>query len=463
MMLPLFFLFVCIGAASAHRELNEDACEPVLCDSGEDCYTTQSDNSVPTASSDWNEPPSGPCQPNPCHNGGVCETTDAYRGEVFLGYLCHCSPGYTGVHCQHNVNECESGPCQNGGVCADLEANYTCVCPGEYTGRNCQHKCSGPLGMEGGIISNGQLSSSSTDSTMFGLHLWYPYLARLNKKGMVNAWSPAETDRWPWIQVNLHQRMRVTGVITQGARRMGRSEFVKSFKVAHGNDGRTWRVVKLEGSSQDMIFHGNTDNSAPMANAFSPPIEAQYIRLYPQICRGHCTLRMELLGCELTGCSEPLGLKSGQVLDSQLSASSVYRTLGMGLLSWGPEQARLDRKGKVNAWTAAWNDQKQWIQVDLLDPTKITGVITQGARDFGLVQFVGSYKLAYSDDGISWTVYQDESQHTDKVFQGNSDRDTHRKNYIEPPIHGRFLRLLPWSWYGRITLRMELLGCSEKE
>uniref|UniRef100_A0A667YB57 EGF like repeats and discoidin domains 3 n=1 Tax=Myripristis murdjan TaxID=586833 RepID=A0A667YB57_9TELE len=356
---------------------------------------------------------------NPCHNGGVCETTDAHGGEMYMGYLCHCSPGYTGVHCQH--------------------------------------ECSGPLGMEGGIISNEQLSASSTDSTMFGLHHWHPHLARLNKRGMVNAWSPAETDRRPWIQVNLQQRMRITGVLTQGARRMGSSEFVKSFKVVNFSLLCTFFPVCVQ------IFHGNTENSAPMANAFSPPIEAQYIRLYPQACRGHCTLRMELMGCELTGCSEPLGLKSGHVLDSQLSASSVYRTLGMELLSWRPEQARLDRKGKVNAWTAAWNNQKQWIQVDLLAPTNITGVITQGARDFGLVQFVSSYKLAHSDDAVSWTVYQDESQHTDKIFQGNSDSDTHRKNSIDPPIYGRFLRLLPWSWYGRITLRMELLGCSEEE
>lgn len=43
------------------------------------------------------------------------------------------------------------------------------------------------------------------------------------------------------------------------------------------------------------------DNNAPSANSFTPPIEAQYVRIYPQVCRRHCTLRMELLGCELTG------------------------------------------------------------------------------------------------------------------------------------------------------------------
>lgn len=55
------------------------------------------------------------------------------------------------------------------------------------------------------------------------------------------------------------------------------------------------------------------------------------------------------------------------------------------------------------------------IQIDLLVPTKVTGIITQGAKDFGHVQFVGSYKLAYSNDGEHWTIYQDEKQKKDKV------------------------------------------------
>lgn len=50
-----------------------------------------------------------------------------------------------------------------------------------------------------------------------------------------------------------------------------------------------------------------------------------------------------------------------------------------------------------------------------------------------------------------------------QVFQGNFDNDTHRKNVIEPLIYARFIRMLPWSWYGRITLRVELLGCTEEE
>uniref|UniRef100_A0AAR2JH80 EGF like repeats and discoidin domains 3 n=1 Tax=Pygocentrus nattereri TaxID=42514 RepID=A0AAR2JH80_PYGNA len=398
------------------------------------------------------------CQPNPCHNRGVCED-----GEGFVGYLCKCPSGFSGVHCQHNINECENKPCKNGGICTDLTANYSCECSGEYMGRKCQYRCSGPLGMEGGIISNQQITGSSTHRALFGLQKWYPYFARLNKKGLVNAWTAAENDRWPWLQINLQRRMRVTGLITQGAKHIGSPEYVKSYKVAYSDDGKTWSMHKVKDTDEDMIFTGNSDNNTPYANSFSPPIEAQYICIYPQVCRKHCTLRMELLGCELTGCSEPMGMKTGHIQDYQISSSSVFQTLNMGMFLWKPSKARLDKQGKVNAWTSAHNDQSQWLQVDLLLPTKVTGIITQGAKDFGHVQFVGSYKLAYSNDGEKWHIYQDEKQKKDKIFQGNFDNETHRKNVIDPPIYARFVRIVPWSWYGRITMRAELLGCREEE
>uniref|UniRef100_A0A8C0QN10 EGF like repeats and discoidin domains 3 n=1 Tax=Chelonoidis abingdonii TaxID=106734 RepID=A0A8C0QN10_CHEAB len=158
--------------------------------------------------------------------------------------------------------------------------------------------CSGPLGIEGGIVSNQQITASSTHRALFGLQKWYPYYARLNKKGLVNAWTAAENDRWPWIQVT-DGVMRVTGVITQGAKRIGSPEYIKSYKIAYSNDGKTHSSMLIS-TLQNGVFHGNVDNNTPYANSFTPPIKSQYIRLYPQVCRRHCTLRMELLGCELS-------------------------------------------------------------------------------------------------------------------------------------------------------------------
>lgn len=48
-------------------------------------------------------------------------------------------------------------------------------------------------------------------------------------------------------------------------------------------------------------------------------------------------------------------------------------------------------------------------------PKKVTGIITQGAKDFGTIQFVTAFKVAHSDDGRSWTIVKDENTKTDKV------------------------------------------------
>ena len=47
--------------------------------------------------------------------------------------------------------------------------------------------------------------------------------------------------------------MRVTGLITQGAKRIGSPEYVKSYKVAYSDDGKTWRTYKVKGKDEDMV------------------------------------------------------------------------------------------------------------------------------------------------------------------------------------------------------------------
>ncbi len=47
--------------------------------------------------------------------------------------------------------------------------------------------------------------------------------------------------------------MRFTGIITQGASRMGTAEFIKSFKVASSLDGRTFTMYRPEDQSKDVV------------------------------------------------------------------------------------------------------------------------------------------------------------------------------------------------------------------
>lgn len=42
-------------------------------------------------------------------------------------------------------------------------------------------------------------------------------------------------------------------MITQGAKRMGKPEYVKSYKVAFSEDGETWRMYIDKGTDEDQV------------------------------------------------------------------------------------------------------------------------------------------------------------------------------------------------------------------
>ncbi|XP_051004713.1 lactadherin isoform X2 [Acomys russatus] len=400
------------------------------------------------------------CDSSMCQNGGTClmgQDNDVY---------CLCLEGFTGLYCNDTEKgPCSPNPCHNDGKCqvnedrkrGDIFTQYICQCPAGYSGTHCEISCSTKLGMEKGAIADSQISASSVYVSFMGMQHWGPELARLHASAVVNAWTASNYDSKPWIQVNLLRKMRVSGVMTQGARRALRMEYLKTFKVAFSLDGRKFVFIQDENGSGDKEFLGNQDNHSVKVNMFNPPVEAQYIRLYPVSCHGLCTLRFELLGCELHGCSEPLGLKNKTIPDRQVTASSSYKTWNLTVFGWYPYFGRLDGQGRINAWTAKSNSAKEWLQVDLGTPKTVSGIITQGARDFGTIQYVASYKMAYSNDGVHWTVY--EEQGTSKVFPGNSDNNSHKKNIFETPFIARYVRVLPVSWHNRITMRLELLGC----
>ncbi|KAM9613259.1 protein crumbs homolog 1 isoform 2-T2 [Trichechus inunguis] len=88
------------------------------------------------------------CHSNPCQFNGQCVELSsekqyghiaglpsAFSYHEASGYVCICRPGFTGIHCEEDINECSSNPCQNGGTCENLPGNYTCHCPfGNYSG-----------------------------------------------------------------------------------------------------------------------------------------------------------------------------------------------------------------------------------------------------------------------------------------------------------------------------------------
>lgn len=57
----------------------------------------------------------------------------------------------------------------------------------------------------------------------------------------------------------------------------------------------------------------------------------------------------------------------------------------------------------------------QWLQVELPQIKKITGIVTQGAKSLGREMYVISYTLEYSNDGTHWNKYTDDECIESKV------------------------------------------------
>ncbi|XP_063955375.1 hyalin-like [Lytechinus pictus] len=161
----------------------------------------------------------------------------------------------------------------------------------------------------------------------------------------------------------------------------------------------------------------------------------------------------------------PLGLENGFIPDSSLKASSSSHTISNGIhYRCPPQRVRLSTVSKelgngtilCGAWKPANHNKNQWIQVDLSTLFRVRGVATQ--NNYGANQWVTSYKIKCSRDGVHFDTLQDISKNQDKVFQGNSDRNTVVKNAFPEATVCRFIRLLPISWNDRIALRMELYG-----
>ncbi|KAL7978676.1 hypothetical protein Chor_010719 [Crotalus horridus] len=74
-----------------------------------------------------------PCQPNPCHHGGLCHVMEA---EMFH---CECLNSYTGPTCADERNPCDPNPCHLSATCLVLpEGGSKCECPMGRGGEFCE-------------------------------------------------------------------------------------------------------------------------------------------------------------------------------------------------------------------------------------------------------------------------------------------------------------------------------------
>ena len=111
---------------------------------------------------------------------------------------------------------------------------------------------------------------------------------------------------------------------------------------------------------------------------------------------------------------QALGMESGAIADSQITASSQFTVYH------GPKRARLHTeeffsRKEIGAWSSLTKDLNQWLQVDLCKITPVTHVATQGRNSYSPAQMVTKYKLQFSNDGASFLFYKRQGESSDAV------------------------------------------------
>ncbi|XP_015231842.1 PREDICTED: macrophage mannose receptor 1-like [Cyprinodon variegatus] len=243
----------------------------------------------------------------------------------------------------------EEDPCPT--VSKYLEIVYSCE----------QKVCLHGLGVEDGNITDIQLSASSSigsftaqKARLNGDSCWMPSGSGrklVSKYPLTVSFmlSPQERPNWStlgktrcsalsasssWIQVNLGQIRKVTGIVIQGCPQS--DHWVTKFKLQHSVDGTSWKDYSADGE----FFPGSTDRNIPETQLLGTPVSAQYVRLLPVEFNGQAGLRFDVLGCTpdyAITCADKPNFSSGHdkmtvhcqagcaKADYQVYGTSVYR------------------------------------------------------------------------------------------------------------------------------------------
>ncbi|XP_038060439.1 lactadherin-like [Patiria miniata] len=142
----------------------------------------------------------------------------------------------------------------------------------------------------------------------------------------------------------------------------------------------------------------------------------------------------------------PLGMEDGTIHDDRITASTAYDNYPAILLF------HCSSSSLPSVYS---NDANPWIEVNLVEPTVVSGVITQGHH----YQDVKKYKVAYKKQPSSDYEHVTDGNGNIKVFIGNTDGQTPVTNLFAESVVATVVRIELIERYVHAALRLELLGC----
>ena len=247
-------------------------------------------------------------------------------------------------------------------------------------------------------------------------------------------WSAQNNTVGEWYQMDNGKIANITGVVIQG--RKNADQWVTTFRVKYRGSGETWSDV-----DSSAIYTGNTDRDTKVEVTFTTPVNARYIRIYPETWNRHMSLRAGIISSS-TNANETATIVD--VPETKRSASSIWSGQPIGT---GHGRGRLD---SPQGWSAQNNTIGEWYEMETDTPTMIKGIAIKGRGNAD--QWVTTFKVKYIDSSGSWVDVDD-----GMLFQGNRDRGTQVNAFFNTPINTSFIRIYPQTWNRHMSLRIDLL------
>ncbi|KAG5841398.1 hypothetical protein ANANG_G00199090 [Anguilla anguilla] len=146
---------------------------------------------------------------------------------------------------------------------------------------------------DGHLVSSLPQSSFNSSSQLSNIH--GPGFAKLNRRDGAGGWSPLESNRYQWLQIDFGQRTEIRAVATQG--RYGSSDWVTSYLLMFSDSGRNWKQYRQEGSTWGFV--GNSNADSVVQYRLQQPVIARFLRFVPLQwnANGRIGLRVEIYGC----------------------------------------------------------------------------------------------------------------------------------------------------------------------
>ncbi|XP_069122276.1 neuropilin-2-like [Argopecten irradians] len=267
--------------------------------------------------------------------------------------------------------------------------------------------------------------TSSREWSVPGVDICSAHFGRLNMQPYFgpngteySAWCPPNNTLTDYLQVEFASLKTVVAVSTQGrvysTAYPGSFFYTKSYLVRYSNDGIAWGDFMENDTSK--IFPGNDDSETVVTNILPFPVEAKYIRVFPQSWSLAACLRLDILGCDaaVPSCTTNYFLVNGPygVDNSSMTSSAHWAVPGISIcpayVARLHMQPYFDIDGtEYSSWAPpGGSDKMEYLQVEFTNPKTVVAVLTQGRAQSPIYQhllyYTKSYIVQYSYDGVVW-------------------------------------------------------------